>query len=176
LSAAPQKRIKKKKEEKRRKKKKTMTGLLLVLAILLVLGGFSAFMFRWAARAQRHLAEAGRWIEVQATIVRSQLVRNATNGAHWPSIHYRYEIDGVAHEGSRWNLVQENLSRPKALALLEKYPLNARVSAWVNPEDHAHAVLERTGDVRVLKIIAWIFAALAVVFTVFASVRLGVTA
>ena len=114
-----------------------------------MLFGFLALQARQGYVDQ--LRAHGRFQPTGATIVRSKLecslgaqssIPGASPGvACGPLVQYRYEIDGQTHLSTRIAFVAHNESPDR---ILSRYPLGARVTAFVDPKDPNRAVLDNT--------------------------------
>lgn len=123
---------------------------LIVVVPMLVVPGF--LLWRISV-AKKLLAESAHWRAVPATITESRFGTNAPN-ADWAVVRYRYTVDGKDHISSRVALVGVTKDRPKAQAMLARYPAGAEVTAYVRSGEPDYAVLERTADTGTLRVAA----------------------
>jgi Protein of unknown function (DUF3592) len=128
----------------------TWLGLLIIVVPMLVVPGF---MFWRISVAQKLLAESAGWPGVPATIIESRYGTTAP-ACDWAVVGYRYTLDGHGYEARRVALTGMTKDRPKAVALLARYPLGAEVTAYVRPGQPGYAVLERTADTSTLRLVA----------------------
>lgn len=90
-----------------------------------------------------------QWPTVQGEIVRSEVARiRYSDGLRYePDVHYRYEVDGVSHEGTRISFnersraVREN-NEYDVKRLVNMYPLGEICEVHYDPSDAANATLE----------------------------------
>lgn len=125
---------------------------------------------------QRRLLRNARRIDV--TITRSEVItsksantdrrplRNNSTTSHRPEVRFRYEIDGRTYESDLLTptiIVTSSASRESAEEFLKPYPVNARVSAWVDPAspDKAFLQLERSAGPIVFIILGVVLPPLA---------------
>jgi hypothetical protein len=90
------------------------------------------------------LARRGRrtaWIEVPGAITQSEVRRNGE--LYEPFIRYEYVVQSRTYTGAtvRSALVSYNWSGP-ARRICERYPVGAKISVYVDPEQPGNAVLE----------------------------------
>jgi hypothetical protein len=137
--------------------------LWIAAVILFVVGAF----FEWQRRRAGGIARAvvSSWVKVPATITASNLRRLNPLEAHnegrrlqrdgvymvdsseggWngfsAGIRYEYTLGDHTYVSDRLTVVPE-LTEAAATVMVSKYPVGARVDAWVNPVDVTDAVLE----------------------------------
>ena len=82
------------------------------------------------------------WIPVSATIVQSEVTSHGDQ--YYPRIEYKYAIDGKKYKCRRIRINESwNFSfASQAEEVIRSYKISARVTAYVNPENHTEAILE----------------------------------
>lgn len=123
------------------------TGLvlmgLIVLAFVAVFDGVLAHTAWTEAVARRS------WVQVPAVVTASEVrvQSDADGSAYYPEARYRYELDGADYEGDRFSLgMPMSFGRAYAEHLLADFPVGARVTAWVDPDDPTRAALVVEGS------------------------------
>ena len=104
--------------------------------------------------------DAGRWPQTQGTVV-SVMVRTDSHHAgspaiteeqrerrrrYFPSISYRWEVDGKTYHGSRYRLgttAEKHKQREQAQAAAANYRIGASIPVFYDPENPAEAVLDK---------------------------------
>jgi len=134
--------------------------LKVFFAILLLLGLFFALFGVYFIALGN---ESGSWPETQGTIVSvtirtdSYLAGNAASTPeqkergrrYYPSITYRWEVDGRSFTGSRYRLgtTHEKFEeREQAVVAAARYRNGAPISVFYDPEDPSQAVLDRSAS------------------------------
>lgn len=133
---------------------KVVFGVFLLLGVL-----FTLFGVYFIALGN----ESGSWPETQGTIV-SVTIRTdsymAGNAAltpeqrerrrrYFPSITYRWEVDGQSYTGSRYQLGtthEKYKERDEAVAAAAKYRNGAPIAVYYDPEDPSQAVLDKSAS------------------------------
>ena len=101
-------------------------------------GAVFVYVGHWLRR--RSYATAS-WIPVPAIIVESTVLSD--DGSYVPCVRYKYVIDTLTYESRCVSLLQAGSSFPHvAQAVVRRYPPSSQVVAYVNPLDHAMAVLQ----------------------------------
>lgn len=123
----------------------------LVLGVLLF-GGFVAVFDGFIVRQSR-LEQTARdtWSEVPATVVESRVLRRGSRdgSSYRPLVRYAYQVDGVEFESSRYAFgVDLHLNRSFSRRVVAEHPVGSSLTARVDPEDPASAVLHVDGSAR----------------------------
>jgi hypothetical protein len=128
----------------------------LVIFILLVglpfvaLGGFFIYIGYDEMREQARLND--NTVEVQAKILSSGVRRSttrtgpgtgSTTSDYWPDIKFSYDYGGESRTSTKVWAVGVGGSEAEARAVQQRYPQDAAVSAFVDPENPETAFLER---------------------------------
>lgn len=119
-------------------------GLLLSLVAVSMGGGF--LFLQW--RQRRKMRASADWHPVAARILQGG-IRFEDGSGHYsrgyvPWVRYRYDVQGETHEGTRIHLSAPLCEqREEAESLMERYPVDATVTAFANPENPREAVLVR---------------------------------
>ncbi len=130
------------------------TGLAVPLVIGLGCLAGAAAIWWWAIRAAPDWKAVGaRMREVPATVVGGMIKEDRGSGRSrtvtWrPVITFSYEWDGRTWHSEWYNFNRNTSSssdRGAAVQVLERYPLNSKPAAWVDPEQPWVAVLEKSG-------------------------------
>lgn len=96
-------------------------------------------------------ADAGaRFVPVPATVTASEIEtttshgnRGGTTTTYTAHVEYRYEFAGVTHTADTVSYVEWGTSDPeRAERIVAAHPIGAQVTAFVDPDDPARAVLE----------------------------------
>jgi hypothetical protein len=121
----------------------------IVAAISLVLG--AVFIILWFT-AKRRAEAASAWPAAAGVILKSELVKHTTrhNGvtstSFEPAVEYEYHVMGQAYTGKRLTFGSKLLAYDKAEQVIAKYPAEAQVQVFYNPEKPADAILECTAQ------------------------------
>lgn len=115
-----------------------------------------------------------RFVPVEAKVLRAEIsVRrnnNTNRNSYHPAIRYAYVVDGEVHKSRTYNYFKgDRGSRSKAEEIVAAYPVDARVTAYVDPDDAERAVLDnaRPGD-------AWKVMAFFIIFFAILLLIVGV--
>jgi len=112
--------------------------------------------------AAKRSDETLRWSSTSGVVVHSQLRRegsglrvdiqsdrqdNGIRQGEYLDLRYRYEVDGIRHEGAQVTRDQTRLGKPDR-EWAQRYPVGRKVTVRYNPSNPAEAVLEglSTGD------------------------------
>lgn len=92
--------------------------------------------------------EARSWTPVEATVLRSEVVRGTAHTKHGtratfrPYVAYAYEVGGSRFEDDRYGLGKVSTSDPgTAHRAVAKHPAGSRATVWVDPDDPSRSVL-----------------------------------
>lgn len=109
----------------------------------------------YARRGRRLAEESVHWLPVQATVLRSEVVREEQMSSeldssdpvrsmtyYYPEIDYEYEAEGRKYRSNRLIAVRVNWPKSGAEAWVAKYPAGAVVTARRHPQKPWVAVLE----------------------------------
>ena len=112
------------------------------------------------------------WQQVPGTIISSEVedAWDTTGERYGARVVYTYEVDGITYEGNQLDLRGTTYvgNRQDAAELLIPYPVGASVMPYVNPDDPARSVLDRS-----LPGAIWAFVGLGIALILF-SLGLGV--
>lgn len=107
--------------------------------------------------------ESGSWPDTQGTI-ESVTIRTDTDMAgnagltveererrrrYFPSITYRWEVDGQSYTGSRYQLGtthEKYAEREQAVAAAAKYRTDTTITVYYDPKDPSQAVLDKSAS------------------------------
>lgn len=89
---------------------------------------------------------ASSWVPVPATIETSKYVpRSGGNSTARLEVTFRFELDGKSYVGNRIDNAGFSIDSRSLLAeRMSKYPVGAKVTAYVNPSDPSRAILDRS--------------------------------
>jgi hypothetical protein len=88
--------------------------------------------------------ESAAWPRVRGEVVDTRLVWSSSpraGQAYWPTIHYRYSVDGAGFSGQRVSF-RPSYGRAEAEAAVSKFSAGSPVSVWYRPGDPRTSVLE----------------------------------
>ncbi len=111
----------------------------IIVGVGMLLFGCVGCYFAWkgglAAKA------TSGWQAIDAKILRARAIENADGG--WsPDVVYEYVINGKRYESSQVRIFTANPTSLKgARAVAHRYHATQRIKAYVDPSDHAQAVL-----------------------------------
>ena len=96
----------------------------------------------------RTAREAASWAATSAVVVESRVEREVIDGdrRHRPVVVYRYAAGGGTHESGEYDPSGPRPPEPYASAarrVVDAHPPGRRLTAYVDPDDPARAVLER---------------------------------
>ncbi|WP_066798483.1 DUF3592 domain-containing protein [Sphingomonas soli] len=142
-----------------------------VVLLVVVVPGAAIFALLWYAanRAERLIEESRGWPSAKGRVTASRIQR--TRNTRSPRIDYAYEVAGVPYKGKRLGFVRESSSFKDCQSVIERYPPDAIVDVWYNPQKPGFSVLERTGNPRALRIAA--FATAGIFFFTFVILGFG---
>jgi hypothetical protein len=112
-------------------------------ALVAAMGAFFVYLLLIGVQRAK---ETRAWTETDCVISKSEVVeaRRSPNSppAFRAVVEYEYTIGGEQFLGTKVKRVDGATSHVKrAEEVVEKYPLGARISCWVDPEDPERAVL-----------------------------------
>lgn len=147
--------------------------------IIVAVAAFAAVVtLLMALNALRRALRQRTWRETPAEIVASQvssrLAPRSGEGPQSqfgrmfkPEIRFAYEVAGQRHESQTHSLfVNESSSDREAAAVVARYPVGAKVTAYVDPGNPAAAVLDRSirwSTLLVMLAVCGVFATVAIV-------------
>ena len=113
--------------------------------------------------------EARSWTPVEATVLRSEVVRGTSHTKHGtrttfrPYVAYAYEVDGARFEGDRYDMARFSTGDPgPARRAVEEHPAGSRATVWVDPADPSSSVFsDPHGPIPAAQ---WAFVAFSLVF------------
>lgn len=99
-------------------------------------------------RGYRMASAYDSWTEVPCMVLSSWVEEIPQPGTSVPwyqfRVRYRYDIESVRHVSERVSdLDKSTRKRPKAERLQERFPVGASTICYVNPNNHAGAILKR---------------------------------
>ena len=135
---------------------------VLVGVVALIVGAILTFW--WGPRYLKDIGESQSWLETEGEVVTTRIedrhdtVERRTE--YKAVIEYRYTVDGVTHEGSRWTVGGSRTSPSEGTiqGVLSEYPVGRKVRVYYDPERPDSAVLHR-GDAKR----AWVVIGLGIV-------------
>jgi hypothetical protein len=139
--------------------------------LLTLIGGILLIVY--SEKSKRKANSSQFWPNINGTITVSEVRQSSstdddgnTSYAYYPHVEYNYTLAGQSFTGKQiaFGGVQGFNSPGNAQAAISKYPINAPVWIFYNPQNPAEAVLERTlsGAGKVAKIIGIILVVLSV--------------
>ena len=113
--------------------------------------------------------EARSWTPVEATVLRSEVVRGTSHTKHGtrttfrPYVAYAYEVGGARFEGDRYDMARFSTGDPgPARRAVEEHPAGSRATVWVDPADPSSSVFsDPHGPIPAAQ---WAFVAFSLVF------------
>ena len=121
--------------------------------IFLVLFGSCFFLFAvfflWmtAIAPQLRTMQSSDWIETPCTITTSKLKISRGEGTTYrPQIEFEYSVGEESYESDSYDFTELNRSKAKCKAIISAFPVGKQTSCYVNPQDSADAVIERSYD------------------------------
>lgn len=135
-------------DETERESKRSGPRYEFVIAGILFLLCSTYFSFGSLSSYFRQMKAGQNFAPVSATAVSSEVKERGgdqtTHGTSFhPEIVYRYSVGGKEYQSSRYFFTGEGWpDRESAQKVIERYPANAQVQAYVNPNDPSEAVLD----------------------------------
>jgi hypothetical protein len=91
------------------------------------------------------------WTRVEATITSSEVADVYVWGDGYrkyygPRVRYKFSLNGVEHEGTRLQMDDGRNPKSDVQRQISRYPVGAVVSAYCDPKNPSHAVLELDED------------------------------
>ncbi len=116
-------------------KKPSLDSTLLALLVGLAFGGAGLFLFiDQFLKPYQGFHESSDWVEVEATILKSHLIRDGETSEI--DILYRYTFESKTYENNRVGLSNvNNLGDDENLKFVAELPKNKTSVAYVNPHD-----------------------------------------
>jgi hypothetical protein len=102
--------------------------------------GMAAFLAPMTAtrlELRRLSQESAAWPRVRGEVVDTRLVWSSSpraGQAYWPTIHYRYSVDGTGFSGERVSF-RPSYGRAEAADAVSRFPAGSLVSVWYRPGD-----------------------------------------
>ena len=90
--------------------------------------------------------ESAGWPQARGLIVETRPVWSSSprsGKSYWPTIHYRYSVDGTTFSGDRVSF-RSSYRRAEAENAVARFPVGSVVSVWYRPGDPQASVLEPT--------------------------------
>ncbi len=86
------------------------------------------------------------WIAHPAEITASRVdVSHDDDGTTYrPEVHFHYELDGQAFDGTKWSFSVWSASQSWAEAVIKRYPVGSQQTCYYNPNAPSEAVLDRS--------------------------------
>ena len=137
---------------------------LFVVAVFLFIAGVGFFVGMDALREYRLQIDAfERFVPVEAKILRTEIsVRrnnNTNRNSYHPAIRYAYVVDGKVYKSRVYSYFQGDRGvRSKDEAIVAAHPVDARVTAYVDPDDPERAVLDNERPADAWKVMAFFIA------------------
>ncbi|MET0262599.1 MAG: DUF3592 domain-containing protein [Rariglobus sp.] len=115
-----------------------------------LLGGL--FLAGHGVRTLVQAKDSLHWPTTEGVITSSKLETRTSSGgrgggsatSYVPVIHYHYQVENVGYTGTRTAFHHDG-SRKTAVQLLSRFPADARVPVYYDPQDPAEGVLVRNG-------------------------------
>ncbi len=126
---------------------------------------FAAFASSFVVRT----VEARSWTPVEATVLRSEVVRGTSHSKHGtrttyrPYVAYAYEVGGTRFEDDRYGAAKVSSEDPgRAARAVQEHPAGSRATVWVDPDDPSRSVFSDPHGPLSVEI--WIFVFFPLVF------------
>lgn len=118
---------------------KPFSKMRVLLVILASLAGLGLTIL--ATNNSMNALKAKRWPTTQGTIIASEVVRSSK---YLPKVVYTYDIDTNAYSSDKVRVTNYAQYKYKDDAAKEvaKYPVDAKVTVYYNPDKHDEAILE----------------------------------
>lgn len=117
--------------------------LLVGIAFTAVGAIFAGFASSFVVRT----IEARSWTPVEATVLRSEVVRGTSHSKHGtrttfrPYVAYSYAVGGERFEGDRYGAAKISTGDPGPARLaVQEHPAGSRATVWVDPDDPSRSV------------------------------------
>jgi hypothetical protein len=108
-----------------------------VVALLFIAFGLFLLLKEWSA--SRH------YQPISATIIRSEVRNRPGRRQYFPSIEFKYEINGIEYRSDRYRLFSYSSNQKrKQQRICSKLKAGTTCTAWYDPEDPAIAVLVKS--------------------------------
>ena len=128
----------------------TMFTLIpIVLGLVTLFIGIVLLIIGWRGKKQSNAASA--WPSVPGRVTAASLHTstnydqdNSPSTSYQPVVEYDYTVMGAAYHASRVAFGANSFGKGQAEAILAKYPLDAPVTVYYNPEKPGEAVLEQS--------------------------------
>lgn len=123
------------------------TDVFIIFIFLGALGGGALlvifFLYRSIAEAQKREKAVTQWPSVTGTVVKSEVKVRKTSEDYteYPDITYTYEVMGKAYR-CKQILPGGEIGGMGVESTLKRYPMNAQVTVYYNPQNPKDAVLE----------------------------------
>lgn len=147
----------------RKKKGRLTTGgriaLGLFFSVFLTFGVVATYSF--AVKPWADVWRARSWVAVPCLILSSEVKENrgSDSTTYSVAIAYTYDVDGHTYEGNRYDFTKGSSSGRKGkVAIVKRYREGAEMVCYVNPQNPAESVIERS------KVRDWGFGLIPLVF------------
>ena len=124
--------------------------LVQLLGLVFIVSGFGTLVYVESMR--RRQRQSLTWVPVQGRVLSSEVKKEihrysaSTGGGasvqYYPRVVYAYQYQGLSYETKGIITLTINWPKKEAEAAVARYPVDAAVTVWVNPEAHHQAVLE----------------------------------
>lgn len=137
---------------------------LFVIAVFLFIAGVGFFVGMDALHEYRLQIDAfERFVPVEAKILRTEIAvrrnNNTNRNSYHPAIRYAYAVDGKVYKSRTYSYFQgDRGARSKAEAIVAAHPVDARVTAYIDPDNPERAVLDNARPTDAWKVIAFFIA------------------
>ena len=119
-------------------------GLIVFFSIFLLIGLVAFYLM--AIRPLLYVAAAQDWAVTPCTIVSSEVgVHHGDDSITYSiDLTYKYEVRGKSYQSDRYHFVGGSSSgRAAKQAIVTRYPVGAKTTCYVDPDDPSEAVIER---------------------------------
>ena len=125
-----------------------------LLSLLFII--ISVVTMIYAERSRRQQHQSRTWTPVQGRVLSSEVEKEIHRSgsrqggpltwsgttSYFPRVEYTYEYLGATYQSKGIITININWPKKEAEAAVARYPADASVTVWVNPETPHHAVLE----------------------------------
>ncbi len=107
--------------------------------ILFLVVGVPGVFEMW--RTLKSARSESSWGHIPGVVLESRIVN--TSEGYLPSIRYEYNFEGDRHENTMFkSMVSTSNSRSPSERVIGRYPVGAKVTVYVNPNNPSDSVLE----------------------------------
>jgi hypothetical protein len=120
------------------------SAMVFIAFAVVGLAAVLAHMTATRLELRRLSQESAAWPRVRGEVIDTRLLWSSSPRAgktYWPTIHYRYSVDGTTFSGERVSF-RPSYGRGEAEDAVGRYPAGSRVSVWYRPRDPRTSVLE----------------------------------